>query len=95
VNGTLVNYLSVGRMVRWSAFLCLALMIAGCDGPGSERNAARPENAKNPPPETFFAVQDHGTELVEIETARGSVRRTLVDFPYMQPPGDARSDANT
>jgi hypothetical protein len=31
-------------------------------------------------PEVFFAVRDTRTEIVEVETATGKVRRTLIDF---------------
>ncbi len=36
-------------------------------------------------PETFLAVRDVGTEIVEVETATGRVRRTVVDYgPYRE-----------
>lgn len=74
------------RLVRGpvvSVVMALSVLVAGPACDGSTRNSARPEGAS--PPETFFAVRGPGTEIVEIDSASGRVRRTIVDLGHEDP----------
>ncbi len=48
--------------------------------PGETPDSTATPPAAAPLPETFLAVRDHATELVVVETATGTVLRTLVDL---------------
>ena len=56
--------------------MAAAVAVLLTTGGSTERESAEPE--------MFFAVRDAHTEIVEVETATGKVRRTLIDFG---PPG--------
>lgn len=53
----------------------------GCEGPDRSTRGTRAVA----PPETFFAVRRLGTEIVEVESVSGQVRRTIVDLGHEDP----------
>jgi hypothetical protein len=65
-----------------SVVIALAL-VAGPACDGSTRISARADEAA--PPGTFFAVRNLGTQIVEIDSNSGRVRRTVVDLRHEDP----------
>jgi hypothetical protein len=63
-----------GALVATSLLVVMAAAVAVLRSGGGATGGDAAE------PEVFFAVRDARTEIVEVETATGQVRRTLVDF---------------
>lgn len=92
--------------VRVPILLAVLVALTGCSGSGDDPRAEQSAQEKTEEPgaaidvagapRSFYAVRDHGTEIVEVETATGRVVRTLVDVgPYREPPVDGGQDPNT
>jgi WD40-like Beta Propeller Repeat len=92
--------------VRTPVLLAVLLAFTGCSdgGHGPRAKLGGGEKTGEPAaaiavagaPKSFYAVRDHGTEIVEVATAIGQVVRTVIDFgPYREPPSDGGQDPNT
>jgi hypothetical protein len=86
------------RIIALAAVIGLAVAVGSCGEPEPEGRAtsATSAAAHTSFPETFFAVRNHATEIVEVDSASGKVRRTVVDVgPYRERQPSDEIDPNT
>lgn len=92
--------------VRAAFFVAVLVAFTGCSDGGDDPRAEPGDQGKTEAPgaaidvggapRSFYAVWDHGTEIVEVETATGRVVRTVIDVgPYRQPRADGGEEPNT
>lgn len=67
-------------VVRVLLMLAISTSAAACDETQERRRAVAEAREDDSTPAVFYAVRDYSTEIVEVDTATGKVRRTLVDF---------------